>query len=204
MSLWTDRNWSPMLLKETDKAFDSKDYIFEVKFDGLRACVLVGPNEFKIINRHKKDITYLYPELHEIQKLVRVNTILDGEIISIEKNSPSFSKLQERSHLKDKTKIKIQSTLNPVIFVAFDILYQEKDLINSKLLTRKNILEKIPDNDYFIKSKVFPCQGVKLLKSTKKKNYTFKFKKYTKSASSATVTFTDKNKNTVARVLDFE
>lgn len=41
-------------------------------------------------------------------------------------------------------------------------------------------------------------------KSTKKKNYTFSFKKYTKEASSATVTFTDKNKNTVARVLDFE
>ena len=41
-------------------------------------------------------------------------------------------------------------------------------------------------------------------KSTKKKNYTFKFKKYTKSADSATVTFTDKNKNTVARVLDIE
>ena len=40
-------------------------------------------------------------------------------------------------------------------------------------------------------------------KSTKKKNYTFKFKKYKKAASSATVTFTDKNKNTVARVLDF-
>ncbi len=41
-------------------------------------------------------------------------------------------------------------------------------------------------------------------KSTSKKSYTFKFKKYTKKASSATVTFTDKNKNTVARVLDFE
>lgn len=41
-------------------------------------------------------------------------------------------------------------------------------------------------------------------KSTKKKDYTFSFKKYTKAASSATVTFTDKNKNTVARVLDFE
>lgn len=41
-------------------------------------------------------------------------------------------------------------------------------------------------------------------KSTKKKNYTFKFKKYKKAASTATVTFTDKNKNTVARVLDLE
>ena len=41
-------------------------------------------------------------------------------------------------------------------------------------------------------------------KSTKKKNYTFNFKKYTKEASSATVTFTDKNKNTVARVLDLD
>ncbi len=41
-------------------------------------------------------------------------------------------------------------------------------------------------------------------KSTKSKKYTFKFKKYSKEASSATVTFTDKNKNTVARVLDFD
>ena len=31
MSIWTNRNFKPMLLKEIDKPFDSKDYIFEIK-----------------------------------------------------------------------------------------------------------------------------------------------------------------------------
>lgn len=159
-----------MLLKEIDEPFDSNDFIYEVKFDGLRACIFVGPNTFKIMNRHKKDITYLYPELQSIQKLVHENTILDGEIISIQNNRPSFSKLQERSHLKDKKKINIQSNLNPVLFVAFDILYQGKDLTTLKILERKKRLNEIQENDILIISKTFKKQGIKLFQNIKKKN----------------------------------
>ena len=40
--LWKDREFSPMLLKEVDKPFNSKEHIFEVKFDGIRAVIFVN------------------------------------------------------------------------------------------------------------------------------------------------------------------
>lgn len=169
MSLWDNRDWMPLLLTEKKEAFNSKDYLFEVKFDGIRALLYIGPNSFSIRNRHKKEITYLYPELLQIQELVKVNTILDGEIILMDNGLPSFLKLQERAHLKDKNKIKIQSRIHPVIFIAFDILYQNKDLIKLPLISRKSILDKISNNDYFIKNKYIIERGVDLFSFTKNK-----------------------------------
>ena len=41
-----------MLLSEVKKPFDSEEYLYEVKFDGARCTLHVGPNTFKIFNRH--------------------------------------------------------------------------------------------------------------------------------------------------------
>lgn len=169
MNLWQERNWSPMLLKEIPKPFDSKDYIYEIKFDGIRACIFVSPKHIEIKSRNNKDLTYLYPELASIKKLVTKNTILDGEIIVMSDTGPSFSLLQKRSHLKNMSKIKIAAKENPVIFVVFDILYQDKDLTNLKLVERKKILDNLKENDYFIKSKTY-TEGIKLFENIKKLN----------------------------------
>lgn len=170
MNIWKDRNWSPMLLNEIKEPFDSEDYIFEVKFDGIRAVCFVNNNEVKIMSRNKKDISYLFPELENIKKLCNNNVIFDGEIIIIEDGKPSFTKLQERLNLKNKTKIDCFSRSNPVIFIVFDILYENKDLTNLDLIKRKEILNKYIDNDYFVKSEVFPTYGIKLFQSIKEMN----------------------------------
>ena len=54
MNIWKNRKWGPMLLKEVEKPFDSKDYIFEIKFDGYRALLFVSTTQFKIISRKSK------------------------------------------------------------------------------------------------------------------------------------------------------
>lgn len=167
MNLWNNRDWTPMLLGEIEKPFDSSDYIFELKFDGIRAIVFATPNEVKIISRNKHDITHLYPELQIIKRLVKRNTIFDGEIIVMDNGVPSFRKLQERSHLKSNEKIKQQMEINPVVFVCFDLLYDNKNLIDLTLLERKKRLEKYPENECFSKSKFVLSYGNKLFKYVK-------------------------------------
>ena len=51
---------------------------------------------------NKNDITYLYPELSNIKKIVNKNVIFDGEIVIFENNKPSFNKISKRSKLKNK------------------------------------------------------------------------------------------------------
>lgn len=170
MNLWKNRNFTPMLLKEIDKPFNSKKYYYELKYDGYRALIFVNKNEIYIQSRNKNDITFLYPELSNIKKIVNKNVIFDGEIVIFENNKPSFNKISKRSKLKNKNIIKKESINNPVIFIAFDILYENKNLTNLPLIERKKILEKYQDTDFFIKSKVYLNNGIKLYNFIKKNN----------------------------------
>lgn len=159
-----------MLLTELEKPFDDEKYIFELKFDGIRAIIHVGPKMFKIYSRYGIDITKIYPELKNIQNLVSKNTILDGEIVSFKDGKPSFSLLQKRNHLKKKKEIEVSSVLNPVSFIAFDCLYENKDLTKLPLLERKKILNNIEDTDNFIKTIYLEKNGKKLFKRVKEQS----------------------------------
>ena len=167
INLWKNRNWSPMLLKELNKPFNSKEHIFEIKFDGIRAIIFANKKEIIIKSRNKTDLTNLFPELQSIKKIVNKNVIFDGEIIYFDKNKESFNKLQKRIHLKNRKKILNEAKNNPVTFIAFDILYENKNLTNLPLIKRKIILNEYNDNDNFIKIKYIDEYGINVFKSTK-------------------------------------
>lgn len=167
MSLW-HTSWGPMLLGKAPKPFDSEEYIFEMKFDGIRAILFVDKNEVKIKSRNNRDLTSLFPELQSISKIVTQKVIFDGEIVAMQENKPSFNKLQNRLHLKSQEKIEHLSKIDPVVFVGFDILYESKDLINLTLLERKKLLNKYPDTKNFIKSMVIDKKGKELFRSIKR------------------------------------
>jgi len=159
---------SPMLLKEVSKPFNDKNYIYELKYDGIRALIYASNKEFKIITRNGNNVASIYPELKSIQKIVgKHKVIFDGEIIAFHNNKPSFRELQKRSHLKNKSKINKMIEEIPVLFVAFDILYLDKDLTNLELMKRKKILNSFKDSDYFRKTIIYD-DGLELFKHIKK------------------------------------
>lgn len=163
-------NITPMLLSESNKVPISNNYIYELKYDGIRALIYINSKNIKIYTRNKIDVTYLFPELKKLKNLTNSNTILDGEIICTKDGKPNFSKLLSRIRLKNKDKINSQSIWNRVTFICFDILmYNNLDLKDYTLLERKNILNNFKDNNIFFKSKIF-YDGKKLFKTIKKFN----------------------------------
>ena len=167
MSLW-NKDIKPMLLGEVREVFDSKEYLYEVKYDGIRVLVFVSKDKVVIRSRYGIDITGLFPEMMVLCKMVKGNVIFDGEIIMLDNNKVSFSKLQKRIHLKNKKTIEFLSKTNPVIFICFDVIYEGKDLINLSLLERKYVLSNYKDNDVFIKSTYVIGDGTKLFNAIKK------------------------------------
>lgn len=164
--------FSPMLLEEVEEPFDSPNFLFELKYDGIRANMHVGPNTFKIFGRSGTEITNLYPELKSIQKEFKQNMIFDGEIVLFSNGKPSFSKLQERMHIKDKKRIEYFSLNMPVCFMAFDYLYENgKSLVEKPLMKRKKILQKYSDTDYFIKVSYIENTGKKLFEKVKEMDF---------------------------------
>ena len=90
MNLYKERNWTPMLLKEVSEPFNDKNYLYEIKFDGIRSIIFASPSEVVIYNRHCVDITKLYPELQDIKNLVNKKIVFDGEITLFDDGKPSF------------------------------------------------------------------------------------------------------------------
>lgn len=166
MSLWK-KEFTPMLLKEVDKVFDDENYLYEVKYDGIRVLVFVSNDSVVIKSRYGMDITKLFPELSCLSKIVSGKVIFDGEIIILDDGRVSFSKLQKRFHLKNKKTIDFLSKTNPVVFMCFDVLYENRDLINLSLLERKEILNNYEDNEVFVKSTYVYGKGSKLFKAIK-------------------------------------
>ena len=155
-----------MLLEEVNELFNDKNFLYEIKFDGIRALIYVSKNSFKILSRNGTNLTNKYPELNKIQKLVGNHEIIfDGEIIATEGAHPSFSLLQKRNKIKKITDKIIEEV--PVTFIAFDILYDNVDLTNLSLDKRKKILGQYPDNSVFIKSRIY-SDGLSLFKMVKK------------------------------------
>lgn len=155
-----------MLLEEVNEPFNDKNFLYEIKFDGIRALIYVSKNSFKILSRNGTNLTNKYPELKKIQKLVGNHEIIfDGEIIAAEGALPSFSLLQKRNRVK-RVSSDIMNDI-PVYFIVFDILYDNVDLTNLSLDKRKKILGQYPDNSVFIKSRIY-SDGLSLFKMVKK------------------------------------
>lgn len=142
MDLFDAKNIKPMLLSEIHEPFDSPDYIFELKLDGIRCIIYNDENDIEIRNKRNMRLNSTYPELYEIHKQIKKRCILDGEIVLMNNGKPDFFELQKRSMMSNMTKIEFAANKLPVSFSAFDILYINNERITNKpLMDRKEILD---------------------------------------------------------------
>ena len=170
--LFEEKNISPMLLHEVKKPFDDKNYIHELKLDGIRCIVYIEPKSVVLQNKRFKELTPVYPELSDICKCVKKKVILDGELVVLTDGKPDFYALQRRSLMTDSFKISLSAKRNPVQFVAYDILYYDgKDLTDKPLMERKAILEKaVTEGHNLSVSRYIEEKGVAFFELAKKES----------------------------------
>lgn len=165
------RSFAPMLFYESEP-FDSPDYIYELKMDGIRALAYLDTDKITIINKRGKDVTANYPELSSIHAGCRGRAVIDGEIVAFWNGKPDFFRLQRRSLLVDPFKIKLAAAAVPVTFVAFDILYRQGEtLYDLPLMERKRMLaETITENNRLVLSRYIEDKGIGFFELAKKEN----------------------------------
>ena len=139
--LFEEKNISPMLLGEEKHPFDSPDYIFELKLDGIRCIAYLEKGKATLRNKRNKDVSALYPELADMHKCAGQRCILDGELVAFTGGKPDFYAVQRRSLMTDGFRIGMASRRNPVQFVAYDILYIGRERVTGRpLMQRKELL----------------------------------------------------------------
>ena len=130
-----------MLAKTAQAAFSSTEWIFEVKWDGIRAISYVN-EEFSIRSRNNKELKTLFPELYELTGLTS-NAVLDGEIIVMSDGKVDFETLLKRIQATNSKEIAILQLKHPALYVLFDILEKDgESQISKPLMERKKILQE--------------------------------------------------------------
>lgn len=112
------------MLAKPGAAFDSDDYLFEIKWDGTRALTYVEGGEVRMMNRRERRIDERYPELVEQLAALPNGTVLDGEIVVLRDGKPDFQALQKREQARSALKIKSAARSCAARYVVFDQLIQ--------------------------------------------------------------------------------
>lgn len=137
--------YKPMSPILSDRIPLGSNFIYQIKWDGIRGIVHIHPSGFKIYTKNGTDVTEKYPELHNLKKYFKgQSAILDGELVVFDDNNkPCFKKILLRQLVKSKNKINHYVRSIPIYYLAFDILYLNgKDLTSLDYVYRKEILEK--------------------------------------------------------------
>lgn len=168
MDIFETKNIKPMLLSEVREPFDSVNYIFELKLDGIRCIMYLYENGVEIRNKRNVHLNDTYPELTKSFKQIKKRCILDGEIFCMKGGKPDFFEVQKRSLMANATKIQFAMNKLPVSFSAYDILYVNNEQITTRpLLERKSILQDIvTENERFSISRYIPQKGIDLYNLT--------------------------------------
>jgi bifunctional non-homologous end joining protein LigD len=135
---------SSALAQLKDRPFSDPDWLFEIKWDGVRAIAQIEGGQATLWARSGRDVTQEYPEFKNLATHFRVtDAIADGEIVTLDKDGRSdFQKLQNRLGAQNPSQKLMQSV--PVHYYFFDLPYADGfDLRNSRLLERKEFLKHV-------------------------------------------------------------
>lgn len=149
------RDVQPMLATLAAKPFRSPDWIFEIKWDGVRALAYRRQGRLRLVSRSGRDITGVYPELAGLVEALPAEEgdfLLDGEIVTLDGEGRSrFERLQRRMNLAEPAAIARAAREIPVVYYCFDVLHaggasllltplaERKGWLRQRLATRREI-----------------------------------------------------------------
>jgi len=119
-----------------------RDWVFEVKWDGVRVLADVQTGRVRLSSRNERDVTPAYPELDGLARLGDV--LLDGEVVLLDAGRPSFTALAERMHVRDARRASALAASRPVTYLVFDVLRRDgHDLTALPLAERRAVLDAL-------------------------------------------------------------
>ena len=132
------------MLAVASAPFDSPEYLFEVKWDGVRALAACGPEAWSVWGREGADYSDRYPEL-EVLRRFPAGTVLDGELVRPGPSGRSeLGSILSRHQLSSPARIQRASHSQPICYVVFDLLYRRgRSMLGQPLRERRAALQEL-------------------------------------------------------------
>src|SRR5579872_2688131 len=140
------RSIQPMLATLAEHPPSGPEWLYEVKWDGVRALCFIDNNQLSIYSRTQKRCDQQYPELSVLPRFLNTtNAIVDGEIAVLDENGRArFSLIQPRIGVGDPNSVAHLARSHPVTLFLFDLIYLDGyDLRGVALEERKRLLKEI-------------------------------------------------------------
>ncbi len=139
--IFVEKGIKPMLIGQQREAFDSGEYIYELKLDGIRCIAYLDGAGTDLRNKRDRKLLSHVPELRDIHRQITGTCILDGELFVLKDGKTDFYEIQKRVMMNDPFKLQLAGARYPATFVAYDILYREGKLLTEyPLMERKELL----------------------------------------------------------------
>jgi len=168
---WPEKPPEPMLAESMKKVPVHKDMVYEVKWDGIRAMILLDEGELRIFSRNHKDLSKQFPELMIPEQAFRVSSaVFDAEIVCFDKaGKPNFRDVIHRMQRRTEGDIERASKKYPAFAYVFDCLYLDgRSLINEPFLRRREwMVDSIRKGTTYRVSEVVE-EGKELFEAAKK------------------------------------
>lgn len=162
---------APMMATLVDQPPPGNDWLYEVKWDGVRALCFIEQKQLRIVSRTGNRCEQQYPELSVLPHFVDADdAILDGEIAVLDEHGrPTFALIQPRIAQSDPNSVAHLSRKTPVTLFLFDLLYIDGwDLRGCALVDRKELLnETVRTNEQIRISGHFIAKGKEMLEAAR-------------------------------------
>lgn len=131
--------------KDNHKGVPQGDYLYETKYDGIRAILVWQQTEgLTIYSKSGRDISQKFPELMDENNqhaLLPYNAIFDAEIVCLKDGIPDFGAITSRFHLGSKRGWDQGAKDDPVTVMLFDIIrLNGEEVMDHSLAIRKRLL----------------------------------------------------------------
>jgi bifunctional non-homologous end joining protein LigD len=157
----------PMKAVLAEKPPKGEGWLFEVKWDGVRAIAFIDHEEVRLQSRSGLRCERQYPELAVLPHYVAADhAVLDGEIAVLdEKGVSRFHLIQPRIANSDPNAVAHLARNTPVVYFVFDLLYLDGyDLRNVDLAERRKLLDAVVTPAPVLRvSEAFPGAGEEML-----------------------------------------
>jgi DNA ligase D-like protein (predicted ligase)/DNA ligase D-like protein (predicted polymerase)/DNA ligase D-like protein (predicted 3'-phosphoesterase) len=136
---WLRDPIQPMLAQTAETPPKAGDYIFEIKWDGIRAMIALDEGEIRILSRNQHDITSRFPEFLIPEEGFRASAgLFDCEIVCLDdEGKPVFKNAIHRLQQKTEGAISRAKAKYPAVCYVFDCLYLDGRPIVSEPLIRR-------------------------------------------------------------------
>ncbi len=130
----------PMKARLVDEPPKHGDWLYELKFDGIRAMAIKNDRKVSLISRNGNKLDARFPEIVEAVKNLPVREyVIDGEVVALDEDGRSSFQLLQG--------LEMEGRKAPLRFYVFDLLQLDgKSLLGLPLEQRKQVLAKICEN----------------------------------------------------------